>query len=326
MDFAGPIPFRNHTDNYYILVSADRQSRFPTAQVYKNWDASTAIEYLEEYCKFHGIPHSLRCNQAQAFKSRDLNVHCKDNNIILILVPVGDHRATGMVDRLIQTTKRKLGVMYIDPLWSSEDISTIVSNIIQNIRLISNRITKITPFEAHFGRKPNTALSYIVTKPNKQNLSQKQIKNFASDRKLLKQPVLSPAAIWDMDQDSVPEVNIQYRETAKKHTRPGFNIASESDDSENASLLSPTRTPGKITRSKLEITFGDKTSTVIYGRKQIARKTIAPKAPEPRGTLKPQWNTIENGTITNYSPHTIKLDTNNRKNTVIRKNNLAIVT
>ena len=48
--------------------------------------------------------------------------------------------------------------MSIDPLWSSEDIPNIVSNIIQNIRLIPNRITKITPFGAHFGRKPNTAL------------------------------------------------------------------------------------------------------------------------------------------------------------------------
>ena len=46
MDFAGPIPFRNHTDNYYILVSVDRYSRFPTAQVYKNCDASTPVEYL----------------------------------------------------------------------------------------------------------------------------------------------------------------------------------------------------------------------------------------------------------------------------------------
>ena len=171
MDFAGPIPFRNHTDNYYILVSADRYSRFPTAIVYKNWDASTAIEYLEEYCKFHGIPYSLGCDKAQAFKSRDFNVHCKDNNIKLILAPAGDHRATGMVERLIQTIKRKLGVMSIDLLCSLEDISTIVSNIIQNIRLIPNRITKITPLEAHFGRKPNTALSNIVTKPNKQNLS-----------------------------------------------------------------------------------------------------------------------------------------------------------
>ena len=238
------------------------------AQVFKNCDASTAIEYLEEYCKFHGIPRSLRCDQAQAFKSRDFNVHCKNNNIKLILAPAGDHRATGMVERLIQTKKRKLGVMAIDPLWSSEDITTIVSNIIQNIRLIPNRLTKITPFEAHFGRKPSTALSNIVTKPNKQSLSYKNIKHFVSDRKLLKQPVLSPSAIWDMDQDSEPELNVQYKEEAKKATTSEDNFPSGSEDSENAPLLSPTRTPGKITPSKLEVTFGDKTTTVIYGRKQ----------------------------------------------------------
>ena len=69
--------------------------------MYKNCDASTAIEYLEEYCKFHGIPRSLRCDQAQAFKSRNFIVYCKDNNIKLILAPAGDQRATGMVDRLI---------------------------------------------------------------------------------------------------------------------------------------------------------------------------------------------------------------------------------
>ena len=326
MDFAGPIPFRNNVDNYYILVSVDRYSRFPTAQVYNNCDATTAIDYLEEYCKFHGIPRSVRCDQAQAFKSRDFNVHCKSNNIKLILAPAGDHRATAMVERLIQTIKRKLGVMAIDPLWSSGDITTIISNIIQNIRLIPNRITKITPLEAQFGRKPNTALSNIVTKPSKNNLSYNKIKNFTSDRKLLKQPVLSPAAIWDMDQDSEPGLNVQYKEDAARHRRPEINMDSESDDSENAPLLSPTRKPGKIIPSKLEVTFGDKTTTVVYGRKQVARKTIARKAPEPRGLLKPQWNIIENGTITNYSPHTITLDTNNRKNTVIRHNDLAIVT
>ena len=199
MNFAGSNPFKNHTDNYYILVSVERYSRFHTAQVYKNFDASTAIKYLEEYCRLHGIHRSI---------------------------------------------------------------------------------------SIFFGRKPNTALSNIVTKPSKQNLSYKQIKNFASDRRLLKQPVLSPAAIWDMDQDSEPKLNIHYREAAQKETQSGNNTATENQDFENAPLLSPTRTPGKTIQSKIEITFGDKTSAVIYGRKQLARKTIARKAPEPRGTLK----------------------------------------
>ena len=58
----------------------------------------------------------------------------------------------------------------------------------------------------------------------------------------------------------------------------------------------------------------------------MALKTIARKTPEPRGTLKPQWNIIPDGTITHYCPHTTTLDTNTRKNTVIRKYDLAIVT
>ena len=120
--------------------------------------------------------------------------------------------------------------------------------------------------------------------------------------------------MWDWDNDSEPEQNIEYK--AQSQPTPH---TSDTDDSENAPLLSHTRVPGKIIPDKLRITFGDKTSTIIYNRKNIARKSIGRKAPEPKGTLKPQWNIIQDGTIANYSPHTITLDTTNRKNTVIKK-------
>ena len=87
--------------------------------------------------------------------------------------------------------------------------------------------------------------------------------------------------MWDWDNDSEPELNIQYK--AQSQPTPH---ASDTDDSENAPLLSHTRVAGKIIPDRLEITFGDKTSTVVYNRKDIARKSIARKAPEPRGTLK----------------------------------------
>ena len=121
--------------------------------------------------------------------------------------------------------------MTIDPLWSSEDISTIVANIIQSTRLIPNRVSEIAPFEAHFGRKPNNALSNIVTKAIKHNLSYKHIKNFASDRRLLKQPVLTPSAMWDIEQDSEPELNIQYKEGSEKVPHRDNIISNESEDS-----------------------------------------------------------------------------------------------
>ena len=73
------------------------------------------------------------------------------------------------------------------------------------------------------------------------------------------------------------------------------------------------------------VTFGDKTTTIANTRKRVALKTLARKTTEPRGTLKPLWNIKPDGTKPNYSPTTITLDTNTRKNRVIRKNYLAIV-
>ena len=194
-----------------------------------------------------------------------------------------------------------------DPLWSTADLATIVAKIIESIELIPNTTTKIKPFEGHFGRPPNSELSNILTNPSNKNLFYNKLKNFTSDQATLRQPPLPRELIWDCDNDSEPELDIQY----KAQLQPARS--SDSDDSENAPLLSHPRVPGKIIPDRLELTFGDKTSTVIYNKKNVARKTIARKVPEPRGTLKPQKNRIPDGTITKYTPHTITLDTNTRK-------------
>ena len=49
--------------------------------------------------------------------------------------------------------------------------------IIHQLRICKQRTTKTSPFEAHFGRKPNTPLSVISTRPNLSNLTYKNIKN-----------------------------------------------------------------------------------------------------------------------------------------------------
>ena len=67
--------------------------------------------------------------------------------------------------------------------------------------------------------------------------------------------------------------------------------------------ISHTRVPGKIIPDRLELNFGDKISTVVFNKKNFARKKIARKTTEPRGTLKPQWNIIPDGAITSYSPY-----------------------
>ena len=173
MNFAGPIPFKDNALSNYILVTVNRLSRYPHAEVFNNCDSKTAIEYLDSYCKVHGIPRSIRCDQAQAFKAREFEIYCKNKNIKLILASAGDHRGTGMVERLIQTIKRRLAVLDIDPKWTLTTFSERVAITIENIRPIPNASTKVSPFEAHFGRKPNTEISNIITKPSHKNSTYK---------------------------------------------------------------------------------------------------------------------------------------------------------
>ena len=97
-----------HKQNYYILVSVDRLTIYAHAQVFKGCDTQTALNYLEEYCRFHDNPRSLKCHQAQAFKAEQFEIFCKNINSKPILAPAGDHRATGKVERLIQTIKRRI--------------------------------------------------------------------------------------------------------------------------------------------------------------------------------------------------------------------------
>ena len=327
MDFAGPIPdAKNNNIEHYILAAVDRFSRYPSAVVHTNCDTQTAIEFLNQYCKFHGIPRSIRCDQAQAFKSRTFEIFCKEKNIKLIFSPTHDHRASGMVERLIQTLKRRLATMNIDPIWDNTTIAEKISEIIESIRLIPTRVTKISPFQAHFGRPKNTELSNILTKPNTHHLSYDKIKSFYLDKRLLQNPSLTPAAIWDRDTNSELNLDIQYKPDTQpqQDSQPEDNPMSDTSDSDNAPLMPPQK--GTIIPSKFKFTIGDKTTIIDQTRCNVARKTIRRKNPEPRGTLKPIWSIIPDGTIVDYSPHTITIDTHNRKNTVIRNNDIAIST
>ena len=68
MDFAGPI-FNNNRDTC-ILVTLVRYSRYPHAVTNTNCDTETAISYLKEYIKFHGIPRSLRVRTGTSIQSK----------------------------------------------------------------------------------------------------------------------------------------------------------------------------------------------------------------------------------------------------------------
>ena len=55
--------------------------------------------------------------------------------------------------------------------------STAIKQIISDLRLTKQKTTKITPFEAHFGRPANTPLKNIRTVPSSLNLTYEKIIN-----------------------------------------------------------------------------------------------------------------------------------------------------
>ena len=169
-----------------------------------------------------------------------------------------------MVEGLLQTLKRKLASMISDPLWNKKTMAENISAIIESIRLIPNRATKITLFEADFGRPPNTELSNIVTKPNKNNLSNNKIKSFYVDKKLLHHATLTLSDVWDHETNSEANLNLRYQERQQSPEGADSESVSGSDNT----LLGSLANRGTIIPSKITFQLGDKTAIIDQTRKK----------------------------------------------------------
>ena len=100
--------------------------------------------------------------------------------------------------------------------------------------------------------------------------------------------------MWRLDGRSEDELDIQYKQDENPTSAPQ---QIDSDDSENLPLSRSS--PSKISPSEIHFSIGDKTTKIVYNKKNVARKSIARKTKEPRNTLAPQWTIIPDGTITN---------------------------
>ena len=117
--------------------------------------------------------------------------------------------------------------------------------------------------------------------------------------------MLDQQAMWNFS-DSEPNLDIQYN-TPTNSDKNSQTIPLARHYQRKLKHISQIN----ITPHKINITFGDKTTVLINKRKKVVRKTIMRSAPEPRGTLKPLWILIADGTLTDYTPVTISVDTHN---------------
>ena len=92
--------------------------------------------------------------------------------------------------------------------------------IFRTLRITPSATTKITPFEAHFGWRPNTPLTKISTSPKLSNLSWENTKLSCLDEKVLTKPALSAEAMWDRENNSDDELNLVYKGTDARGLGP----------------------------------------------------------------------------------------------------------
>ena len=212
-----------------------------------------------------------------------------------------------------------------------------MAEFIKTLRVKPNATTKITPFEAHFGRKPNTPLSNIATSPKSSNLSWENTKLACLHQTLLTKPALTAEAMWNRDVNSEDELDINYRQSQQEPQVVRDNIPSSS---KSTTVTKPTVAAEPVNPSgkRKATTSAEKPhrftgwdssdeefdrqllarfpigahlhlTNTIYDlikekRKFLSQKTgIARKIKKP-GVFGAQFKILENGSIINYSPHT----------------------
>ena len=156
LHFAGPVLYVKGA-KIFLLVAIDRFSKFPSVLLTKTTGAKKVTKFLESYIRIHSLPHYIRTDHGSGFKNDLVQKFCSIRGIKHIILPVGDHRGSGLVERMIQTIKLKLGTAKLDP--NFDNFKQILHRIIEDIRKSNHSILKKSHFELHFGRKHNTEWS-----------------------------------------------------------------------------------------------------------------------------------------------------------------------
>ena len=172
--FGGPITNEKDQDIHF-LACIDRFSKYPTVEVIDKANGPKVIKFSDEYIQIHGVPRNNRLDQACCLVGYKVKSFCKQHNININTAPANDHRALGLVEHLIQTIKRRLSCIKLDSRNNKFKIEEALKSIVYQLQISKQKTTNVTPFQAHFGRKPNTPLSNISTIPKSSDLSYENI-------------------------------------------------------------------------------------------------------------------------------------------------------
>ena len=123
----------------------------------------------------HVVPRNFRLDLARFLIGYRVTNICKKHNINIITVLANDLRAIGLVERLIQTIKRRLSCMKSNKRNKTFTFKEAMKSIVYQLRICKQNTINVTPFQELFGRKPNTPLTNISLIPKSLHLSYEKI-------------------------------------------------------------------------------------------------------------------------------------------------------
>ena len=162
----------------------------------------------------HGTPRAIRLDQARCQTGQQIKAFFSQNNIQLIETPIHDHRAIGLVERLIQTIKNCL-VCIKTAARNQFNVKASINSISYQLRICRQKTNNISPLEARFGRKANTPLSNITTKPDQKSLTYKNILNKYLDLKIVRWDELIADDNWNNEERSDIEIEVNRNKLGK---------------------------------------------------------------------------------------------------------------
>ena len=174
---------------------------------------------------------------------------------------MNDHRAIGLVERLIQTIKNRLACIKEEKSSTNAfHVKHALMIIIHQLRICKQRTTKISPFEAHFGRKLNTPLSVISTKPKLSSLTYENIINYYLDEETVMPEEILPDDKWVNGYRSDIEVKVGM----SRATREAKIRKRASTDGESRFLKTKAFRPIPLKERVVELNLARK----IHGKKR----------------------------------------------------------
>ena len=213
----------------------------------------------------HGIPRTIRLDQARCQRGQQVKTFCSQNNIQLIEAPIHDHRAIGLVERLIQTIKNRLACIKTAAR-NQFNVKASINSTIYQLRICRQKTINISPFEANFGRKANTPLSNITTKPDPKSLTYKNILNKYLDLETVRWEELIADENWNNEERSDTEIEMNKNRLSKDATKR------KNDDPNKESRVIPHPEVGQSvsqTEASLEVKLAKKRPRTKRSKKSL---------------------------------------------------------